>query len=396
MNNDRTIFSEFQINCGVKQGGILSPYLFNCFIDDLICEITNRNVGALYKNLNTSIVVYADDILLISPVGRHLQIMLDICSKYSSDWLIKFNPSKSKIITFGEPTVPNQEFKIQNLIIEGTDKIEYLGIEINNKFDFDTPAREKFKKVEKSIFSLSYLGLTPTGVSPELKSFLYKTYCLSQFTYGLETTTLTPETLKILNIAQNNLVRQIIGLQRNCHMTDILNAIKILDINSLYLKSKLSFVNTIKNNELCLGIFNHICRELGSKEGKSEQAKQDIKKFEVENGKKTDSSKVIKKYIAQKSKLFIENVLKKSKSFEKDIFSLQNYFGMDIELMFAGPARLKYVFKETFNEENGTTDSIKYLLKDYKSKKAKDLLNILIRPEYFQEYINLMHAIIDT
>ena len=86
----------------------------------------------------------------------------------------------------------------------------------------------------------------------------------------------------------------------------------------------------------------------------------------------------------------------KSKSFEKDIASLQNYFCMDIELMFAGPARLKYIFTEPFNEENGTTDSIKYLLKDFKSKKARDLLNILIRPEYFQEYINLMHAIIDT
>ena len=198
-------------------------------------------------------------------MGRHLQIMLDICSKYSSDWRIKFNPSKSKIITFGEPLIPNQEFKITNLTIEDTDKIEYLGIEINNKFDFDTPTSEKFKKVEKSIFSLSYLGLTPNGVSPELKSFLYKTYCLSQFTYGIETTTLTSKTIKSLNIAQNNLIRQIIGLQKNCHMSDILNTLKLLDINTLYLKSKLSFLNTIKNNELCLGIFNHLCRDLEKK-----------------------------------------------------------------------------------------------------------------------------------
>ena len=133
-----------------------------------------------------------------------------------------------------------------------------------------------------------------------------------------------------------------------------------------------------------------------SKERKSNQAREDIKKVEREHGKFPEKPEDQKKYIAQKSKLFTENVLKKSKSFEKDIFSLQNYFGMDIELMFAGPARLKYVFKETFNEENGTTDSIKYLLKGYKSNKAKELINILIRPEYFQEYIDLMHAIIDT
>jgi hypothetical protein len=94
--------------------------------------------------------------------------------------------------------------------------------------------------------------------------------------------------------------------------------------------------------------------------------------------------------------LLVENVQKKSTSFVKDNNSLQRYFGMDIELIFAGPARLKGVFRETFNEENGTIDSIKYLLKDYKSKGARDLLNILMRPEYLQEHINLMHAIIDT
>jgi hypothetical protein len=52
--------------------------------------------------------------------------MLNICSKYSTDWLIKFNPSKSKIITFGEPVIQNQEFKISNMTIDHTDKIDYL------------------------------------------------------------------------------------------------------------------------------------------------------------------------------------------------------------------------------------------------------------------------------
>jgi hypothetical protein len=36
-----------------------------------------------------------------------------------------------------------------NITIEHTDKIDYLGIELNNKFDFDSCAIEKFKKVAK-------------------------------------------------------------------------------------------------------------------------------------------------------------------------------------------------------------------------------------------------------
>ncbi len=127
------------------------------------------------------------------------------------------NPSKSNIVQFGNPVCVNSRFHLDNNTIELTDKIKYLGIEINNKLDFDTLATEKFKNVSKSIFSLSFLCLTPNGINPELKSFLYKTYCLSQFTYSLETTTLRKATRTYLNINQNTLIRQLMGLHKFSH-----------------------------------------------------------------------------------------------------------------------------------------------------------------------------------
>ena len=87
----------------------LSPYI--------IIECVNANYGALFYNINTSIIFYADDILLISPLDSHLQLLLDICSNYSLKWRIKFNPLKSNIISFGDYYYPERNFKLSNQLV---------------------------------------------------------------------------------------------------------------------------------------------------------------------------------------------------------------------------------------------------------------------------------------
>ena len=74
----------FPITVEVKQGGILSPALFKEYIDKLIHNCTNANVGAIFNKINVSIIVYADDILLLSPVDSLLQLLINICNDYSN------------------------------------------------------------------------------------------------------------------------------------------------------------------------------------------------------------------------------------------------------------------------------------------------------------------------
>ncbi|RNA03667.1 hypothetical protein BpHYR1_020185 [Brachionus plicatilis] len=55
---------------------------------------------------------------------------------------------------------------------------------MNSNLNFDSIATENFRKVNNKFFSISYLGLEQKNISPALKSFIYKTYCLSKFTYA--------------------------------------------------------------------------------------------------------------------------------------------------------------------------------------------------------------------
>ncbi|RNA14568.1 RNA-directed DNA polymerase from mobile element jockey-like [Brachionus plicatilis] len=79
----------------VKQGGILSPYLFNFFINDLTKSSIDLNLGAKIGGINAAVVAYCDDIAILSPLASHAQKILDRIYEYSLLWKIEFNAKKS-------------------------------------------------------------------------------------------------------------------------------------------------------------------------------------------------------------------------------------------------------------------------------------------------------------
>jgi len=61
----------FMFSFGVRQGSFWSPLLFAVYINDLIMSFPNN--GGVYA------ILYADDIVLISPTVCMLQNMLTTC-----------------------------------------------------------------------------------------------------------------------------------------------------------------------------------------------------------------------------------------------------------------------------------------------------------------------------
>jgi len=81
--------------------GILSPFLFAIYVDDLISSLRQCGYGVNIGNLFVGCVVYADDIVLLSVSCFGLQKLMDVCESYSGLWDIKFNPAKSQVVRFG-------------------------------------------------------------------------------------------------------------------------------------------------------------------------------------------------------------------------------------------------------------------------------------------------------
>ena len=70
-------FSEwFDINCGVKQGCVLSPTLFSVFINYLVGDIKVLGKGVQCDVYSFTSLLYAEDIVIIADKEEDLQAMV--------------------------------------------------------------------------------------------------------------------------------------------------------------------------------------------------------------------------------------------------------------------------------------------------------------------------------
>ena len=63
----------FKTSIAVKQGGILSPLLFNVYMNELSCILNKSGVGCHINNNIVNHIMYADDMCLIAPCATSVQ-----------------------------------------------------------------------------------------------------------------------------------------------------------------------------------------------------------------------------------------------------------------------------------------------------------------------------------
>jgi hypothetical protein len=159
--NNKKFSRLFKLFRGVKQGGVLSGSLFNFFINELIELCCNANIGAKFIDIIVCILIFCDDICLLSDSIEEMQVLLKLCEEFANKWGIEFNLEKCKYMVFGKIKSNNIIFKLNNQIISSTDCFKYLGLEFNSKLDMSSLFIQKFQNVKNSFFSLNSFGFKP-------------------------------------------------------------------------------------------------------------------------------------------------------------------------------------------------------------------------------------------
>ena len=123
-----------QSDIGVRQGDVLSPMLFNLYVNDIneclndpLCDLITLN-DVLIKCL-----MYADDIVLLSSSQRGIQKQLNILDKYCEEWQLNLNVSKTKIMIIAKNKI-TAKLVYRDTQLEQMDSFPYLGVLFNSNF----------------------------------------------------------------------------------------------------------------------------------------------------------------------------------------------------------------------------------------------------------------------
>ena len=73
----------FHCSNGIRQGGQLSPLLYNVYTNDLNHHLEATGVGCYVGGAWVNSQSYADDRVLLAPTVTALQTLLEVCRSYA-------------------------------------------------------------------------------------------------------------------------------------------------------------------------------------------------------------------------------------------------------------------------------------------------------------------------
>ncbi|XP_061444037.1 3 beta-hydroxysteroid dehydrogenase type 7 isoform X1 [Rhineura floridana] len=241
---------------GVKQGCILAPFLFNFFINDIVPAMSSPSFfPPSIKDRKVPVLLYADDLLLLSQNRLGFKRMLSQFQTYCATQCLHINYSKTKIMICGKYSKVKSIWHLNGHTIEQVHTFKYLGIYINNKLSWAQQLAHIKLVALKALGLLKKFFYSKGGQLMRPMSKLYISKILPKIMYGCEIW--GPSLRSALEPIQNTFFKQILGLPKGtpaAHMRIELKSPSLMaraDLAFLRLWKKFSEANPSSLAKLC-------------------------------------------------------------------------------------------------------------------------------------------------
>ena len=219
------------VQCGTKQGGLCSTFIFNLFYQNLVDTLQKAKCGVRIGSNNYNCFCYADDILVCSTTVTGLQYLINTATEYVQKHGLNFNSNKTScMIMGGNPFTSLPQWNIDGQPLQIVKNLRYLGT------DFGDLSGTAHCSNRNTASTRAFYGLMRAGIKyPELDSNIvvniFRSTVQSVTQFGCHSVFVSKRNMLELNKLQGKFVKKCFNLGNWCHTQPLLKAMKVLPLS---------------------------------------------------------------------------------------------------------------------------------------------------------------------
>lgn len=153
----------FTCSIGTRQGCMISPFLFIFYLNEFIKQTMLNNCKGIYldeNHPNVTMLLYADDIVLVGDNIGRMQHLLDNLSTYCLNWGLKVNMDKTNFMIFrnGGIVRKNERLYYNGQKITSTSYYKYLGLIMSTRLSWSPAQQTLSLQAEKAMYIIRKLN----------------------------------------------------------------------------------------------------------------------------------------------------------------------------------------------------------------------------------------------
>lgn len=201
----------FTVLTGVKQGCLLSPFLFLLCIDWIMTQTTHNKKTGIQWSLTKQLedLDFADDIALLSHSHQQMQEKTQLLEKTAAGLGLKINVGKTKIMRINNKNT--SPINIRGSPLEEVDQFTYLGSVIAVDGGTEEDVKARIGKARTAFNILNKIWKTK-NISLNTKLKIFNSNVKTVLLYGSETWRTTKHITNKLQTFTNHCLRRILRI----------------------------------------------------------------------------------------------------------------------------------------------------------------------------------------